>query len=130
MLGDHDDEGCEGCAADTRDGEQLNEAADIVAGTHGLNFDFDLSVDVVEVTGCLNGVIPQAEQRPVCITHPTFLDKPSGRLGAEKYPHGQRNCGNEGGTKLQSPGNGSSVFHRKVGAESEEDAKCRPPVFS
>lgn len=62
LLGDHDDEGGESCAADAGDGEELSEAAD-VGGLADYSFlDLDLRVDVVEVASSLKFMMAQLDE--------------------------------------------------------------------
>ena len=55
LLGEHDDPGGEGGAPDARDGEEFDEAGDVVAVADDGGFFDDLRVDVVEVAGGLEG---------------------------------------------------------------------------
>jgi hypothetical protein len=59
-LGYHDRERGEGCTANTRDSEELDEAGYVVAFADDLLLDFELSVDVVEVTGGLEWVVAES----------------------------------------------------------------------
>ena len=62
MLGDHDGEGGKGCATDSRDGKELDEAGHVVAVADDFFFGFELAVDVVEITSCLDWIIAKLEE--------------------------------------------------------------------
>jgi hypothetical protein len=128
LLGDHDDEGGEGCAADTRDGEELDGASDVVARADDFVLDLDLSVDVVEVAGGLEFSVAQTQQRLVCLAHLAISDVPAGRLRAEVYADKKRNGGDEGRAELQSPRDVARVHHCQVCTAAEEDSKGSPQL--
>lgn len=89
-------------------------------------FNDQLSVDVVEVTGSLKRRVAETEQRLVRLLIPTFLHQPSRRFGAEVDADNERDCWDEGGAELQTPGDGADIVDCEVGAESKEDAECGP----
>lgn len=49
------------------------------------------------------------------------LHEPTRRLGTEPDTATEDERGDEGGTKLQTPGDGASVFDDDIGTESQED---------
>ena len=50
LLGDHDCEGCQGCATYTGDREELDESCDIIACSDDCGFFDQLCVDEVEIS--------------------------------------------------------------------------------
>jgi hypothetical protein len=62
LLSNHDCEGGEGCSSDTGNGEELDEAGDVVALANDLLLDFKLAVDVVQVAGGLEWAVAEPQQ--------------------------------------------------------------------
>ena len=73
MLGDHDGPGSEGGAPDTGDGEELDEAGEVVAVADDFGFFEDLSVDVVEIAGGLKAGVAEAAEGLECLSVAVFL---------------------------------------------------------
>ena len=73
LLGDHDGPGSEGGAADTGDGEELDEAGEVVAVADDFGFFEDLSVDVVEIPGGLKAGVAEAAEGLECLGVAVFL---------------------------------------------------------
>ena len=73
MLGDHDGPGSEGGAPDTGDGEELDEAGEVVAVADDFGFFEDLSVDVVEIAGGLKAGVAEAAEGLECLGVAVFL---------------------------------------------------------
>ncbi len=83
LLGQHDCEGGTGRAADTGDGEEFDEAGDVVAAADDVGFFLDLSVDVVEITGGLERGVSETAQRTEGVCVSALFDVPPRRFRAE-----------------------------------------------
>ena len=83
LLGEHDSEGGEGGAADAWDGEELDESGDVVAFADDVCFFLDLGVDVVQITGGLEGCVPEPAEGAEGVGVAALLDVPSRGFGAE-----------------------------------------------
>jgi hypothetical protein len=78
LLRNHDSERSECCSSDTWDGEQLDEAGDIIAViTSEGGLGFKLGVDVVEIAGSLELGITQFLERVESISIASLLDVPT-----------------------------------------------------
>ena len=62
MLSNHDGEGGECCSSHTGNGEELDEAGDIVALSNDFILNFELAVNVVQVARGLEGVVAKPEK--------------------------------------------------------------------
>ena len=65
MLSDHDDKRGKGCPSNPWNSEELDKAGDIVALANDLFLNFELAVDVVQVSRGLEGVIAQFQEGSV-----------------------------------------------------------------
>ena len=61
-MSNHDGEGGEGRATNARNREELKEAGNIIALSNDLGLDDELTVDVIQITSCLQRVIAKSEQ--------------------------------------------------------------------
>lgn len=77
LLSDHDNETSQGCAPDTRNCEELNEAREVVALANNALLNLKLAVNVVEVAGCLDGVVAKAKKRLVSLLVAVLLHVPA-----------------------------------------------------
>jgi hypothetical protein len=80
LLRNHDHERRQCCAANTRDGEELDELTEIVALSHDIGFNLELGMDVVQVASGLNVVESEAFQGLESLEIFVLLDIPSGRF--------------------------------------------------
>lgn len=80
LLRDHDHERRQRRTAHARDSEELDEAAEIVALSHDVGFDFELGVDVVQIASCLDVVESEALQGFESFEVLVLLDVPSRRF--------------------------------------------------
>ena len=83
MLREHDGEGGESGAADTRYGEELDEAGYVVGFTDDIRFLLDLREDVVEVAGGLERRVPETAEGFESVPIASFFDVPARGFGAE-----------------------------------------------
>ena len=51
LLSNHDSPRCQSRTTDSRDGEELAKALEVVGITDDVRLDFDLGIDVVEISG-------------------------------------------------------------------------------
>ena len=58
LLRNHNREGRQRCASNSRDREKLQEACNIVALANDVGLNLQLAVDVIEIAGCLDVVVP------------------------------------------------------------------------
>lgn len=79
------------------------------------------NVRVVVVSSGNNGRSSQAVHGPEAFGDLAVLHEPTRRLGTEPDTATEDEGGDEGGTKLQTPGDGASVFDNDIGTESQED---------
>lgn len=126
LLGQHDCEGGQGGAANTRDGKQLDESGQVVALADDGRLLDQLGVDVVEITSSLKRGVAETKQGLVGLAVETLLHVPTRRFGAEVDADDQRNSREEGRSELETPGKLSDVVHGKIGAETEEDTESCP----
>ena len=96
LLRQHHDERGQGCPADTRNGEQLDEPSDVIVATNDIRLFQDLRVDVVQVPGGLERCIAKAAKRLERIRVPSFLDIPARRFWAKIDAQDQRDRRDEG----------------------------------
>jgi hypothetical protein len=59
---DHDHERCQRCTPDSRDGEELSESCNVVALADDIAFDFDLGINIVEISGCQELVVAEHQK--------------------------------------------------------------------
>ena len=78
LLRNHDHERRQCCAANTRDGEELDELTEIVALSHDIGFNLELGMDVVQVASGLELSVTESFQRLVSVQVAAFLNVPSG----------------------------------------------------
>ena len=104
--------------------------SEVVVSSHDLLLLLKLNVDVVQVSGRLELGESQSDHRLPRLLVSVLLHEPSGRLGAEENSNCEREGGDEGGSELQSPGDGSGVLNDDVGGESEEDTEGGPELPS
>jgi hypothetical protein len=67
LLSNHDYKGSESCSSNTGNSEELNEAGDVVALANNFLLDFELAVNVIEVTCGLKWVVAQSQERFICL---------------------------------------------------------------
>lgn len=127
-MGDHDSERSEGCTTNSRDGEQFEEAGNIVTLSSNALLDFDLGVDVEKIPRSLERGVAKATQRPIGLVHLAPSNVPTGGLGAKENTKRKWNTRDKGRSKLQAPGNRAGIHDSQVGAKAQEDAKCRPQL--
>lgn len=127
LLGNHDGESGEGGAANTRDGEEFNEALGIVGAGEELMLDFQLRVDVEHIAGNLDRVVAQLDHGFPGFWVAALLHVPARGLGAKIDEQKQGHGGNEGGTEHEAPVDvGAGVEDGKVKSSSQEDAEGCP----
>ena len=78
LLSEHDHERRQSRAADTGDGEELDEAGDVVGVPDDVGLLLDLRVDVVQITGRLQRRVSQTAERAEGIGLTALLDVPTG----------------------------------------------------
>lgn len=83
LLGDHDGEGSQSSATHTGNGEQLDEAREVVAAVEELELDLELRVDVEDVSRHLNRMVAEFCHRLPGIPVPILLHVPARRLRAQ-----------------------------------------------
>jgi hypothetical protein len=126
LLGNHDHETGQSRTANTRDGEKLREARDVVALADDSGFDLELAVNVVQVAGSLDWVVAEAEKRRVSLLIAVLLHEPTWRFRAEVDAEGERNSWDESGSDLKAPSDGSDLVDSEVGAEAQENSESGP----
>lgn len=125
LLGNHDGESGQVGAAHTRDGEELEEAGDVIALAHDLLLDDELGMDSVHVSGHLNLVVAQLDHGIPCVGVAVLLHVPTGRLGAEVDEEEQRNGGDKGGSEHETPVV-RGVIQGQVDGGTKHDAESSP----
>ncbi|KAL9099544.1 MAG: hypothetical protein Q9163_004976, partial [Psora crenata] len=126
LLGQHDGEGCSRRPADARDGEEFDEAGEIITATDDIGFFLDLRMDIVEVpSGLERGVAETAEGAEGFGVETLFNIPPRG-FRAEVDAHQEREGGDHGGAELETPADGDDVIDGQIGAEAQKNAKRRP----
>ena len=126
LLRKHDGERGQGGAADTRNGEQLDESLRVVGLSGDGAFKLDLRVDVVDIASGLKRRVSQTKQRAVRLVVPVLLDVPARGFRAHENSDHEGNGRDEGRAKLQTPGDCARVDDGQIGAETEEDTEGGP----
>lgn len=126
LLRDHDRPGRQRGAADPGDGEELDEAGEVVVVPDDGRFLEELRVDVVQIARRLQGRVSKPTERFEGVAVAPFLDVPAGRLGTEVDADDEGDGGDEGRAQLQPPGDIPGIVDGEVGAEAEEDAEGGP----
>lgn len=126
LLSNHHHERSESSATQTRDGEQLNEALNVVGAAKNLPLNLQLSVDVVEITSGLERVVTELEKRLHGLLVLVLLHVPTRRLGAHKDQDHQGNSGDESTAELKTPSDGANMAENEVGCSTEKNTKGGP----
>ena len=129
LLGNHDGESSQVGTADSGDGEELSEAGDVVGLANELLLNLELSGDVVDVAGDLDGVVAENGQRLPGIGVAALLHVPTRRLGAEVDEAQKGDGRDEGSAEHQTPVDILDVVDSQVESASQEDTKGRPHFF-
>ena len=93
MLRQHDGEGGEGGAAYTWDGEELDEAGNVVGFTNDIGFFLDLRKDVVQIASGLEGRVPETAEGLESVAIASLFDVPARGFGAEVDAYDQGDGG-------------------------------------
>ena len=118
LLSNHDDTGCLGRTADTRNGEEFNKTCEEAAvrayaeRTNELLLLGQECMGIVEVASSLDRVVSQTEERLIGLGVPLLAHQPPRRLWAEIDAETERNSRNKGRTKLEAPGDFAGVLKR------------------
>lgn len=94
-MREHDGEGGEGGAADTRDGEELDEAGYVVGFPNDVGFFLDLRKDVVQIASSLEGRVPETAEGFESVAVAPLFDVPARGFGAEVDAYDEGNGGNK-----------------------------------
>lgn len=109
LLRDHDGERRQVSPSDSRNSKQLGEPFEVVGLSDEFLFDFELGVDVKDVAGDLDGIVPQQKHGFPGLRVAVLFHVPTGRFRAEVDENQERYRGEEGCAQHQAPVDGAGV---------------------
>lgn len=126
LLRNHDRKGSQVGAAHAGNGEELAEAGGVVGLADDLFLNLELGADVEDVASNLDVVEAEHGHGLPCVGVALLLHVPTRGFGAEVDTEEERDGGDEGGTKHESPVDIRYTEDGKVESSSQHDAESGP----